>query len=232
MNQSEMKSCPQKVSAQEVSARSLESSEKECSRALSLRTTGAERSDRHIKLEDLSDSKEKYPSKKIFIDNSNEKNIRRSPRFSPSVAAANSNSNSGSKGMGPSKKIMVSLGSSDGKCLRQSPRRVASTFEAKRKETECALIHLPETETREIEHSLIELPETYVDQPRKNVKTLGASNKRKKIGEPSFFIGDPIPDVEAQERWGWRYQMKVTINLKLNLCILSLHLQHFAIIGT
>nr|XP_011465070.1 PREDICTED: DNA (cytosine-5)-methyltransferase CMT2 isoform X1 [Fragaria vesca subsp. vesca] len=213
MNQSEMKSCHQKISAQEVSARSLESSEKECSRALSLRTAVAERSDRHIKLEDLSDSKEKYPSKNIFIDNSNEKNIRRSPRFSPSVAAANSNSNSGSKSMGPSKKIMVSLGSSDfrtsdGKCLRQSPRRVASTFEATGKETECALIHLPETETREIEHALIELPETYVDQPRKKVKTLGSSNKRKNIGEPSFFIGDPIPDVEAQERWGWRYQMK------------------------
>ncbi|XP_024173771.1 DNA (cytosine-5)-methyltransferase CMT2 isoform X1 [Rosa chinensis] len=218
MNQSEMKCCYPKVSTQELSLRNLESCEKGCSRAMSLRTADAERSPRDIKLEHLSDSKEKCPSKKILVNTLNEKHIRRSPRFSPSVAAANSNSNSsielsGSKGMGSSKKIMVSLGTSDlkcfdGRCLRQSPIRATSMFEVKRKETECAFIQLPETETRETEHAFIELPETFVNQPPKNVKTFGSSKNRKKNCETSFFIGDPIPDVEAQERWGWRYQLK------------------------
>lgn len=33
----------------------------------------------------------------------------------------------------------------------------------------------------------------------------------------SSFIGDPIPDDEARERWGWRYELKV-VGLILLVC--------------
>ncbi|PQQ09602.1 hypothetical protein Pyn_26374 [Prunus yedoensis var. nudiflora] len=68
-----------------------------------------------------------------------------------------------------------------------------------------------ENEGRETECSLIELPETYVNQPPKKRKTLDSSENRQnkqKNCKSTSLIGDPIPDVEAQERWGWRYQMK------------------------
>ncbi|KAK9928176.1 hypothetical protein M0R45_025322 [Rubus argutus] len=230
IDQSEMKSCYPKISSQEASPRNLESSAKGRFRAKSSRTAEAERSPSDIELEHLSDSKEKCPSKKILIDKLNEKHIRRSPRFSTEVAAANSNSNSSikfsdSKGKCHSKKILASLGISDSKnfdekCLRQSPRRAASIVEAERRETEYAFIQLPETETRETECAFNEFPETYVNQPPKNVKTFCSSKSRKKKGETSSFIGDPIPDVEAQERWGWRNQLKSqrskTQSMKLN----------------
>ncbi|CAL9028724.1 unnamed protein product [Prunus brigantina] len=145
----------------------------------------------------------------IFSHCVNGKEIRRSPRFSPYVASAEKNSNlnsiifglSDSKDEFPSKKILKSLGKSDSrifdeKYLRQSPKEATSMFENEGRETEC---------------SLIELPETYVKQQPKKRKTLDSSenrqNKQKKCKSTSL-IGDPIPDVEAQERWGWRYQMK------------------------
>ncbi|XP_023889465.2 DNA (cytosine-5)-methyltransferase CMT2 [Quercus suber] len=38
--------------------------------------------------------------------------------------------------------------------------------------------------------------------------TASLEEKRKKAKNISSFIGDPIPDDEAQERWHWRYEMK------------------------
>ncbi|XP_075642914.1 DNA (cytosine-5)-methyltransferase CMT2-like [Castanea sativa] len=38
--------------------------------------------------------------------------------------------------------------------------------------------------------------------------TASLEEKRKKDKNMSSFIGDPIPDDEAQERWRWRYEMK------------------------
>ncbi|CAB4309497.1 unnamed protein product [Prunus armeniaca] len=150
----------------------------------------------------------------IFSHCVNGKEIRRSPRFSPYVAAAEKNSNlnsiifglSDSKDEFPSKKILMSLGKSDSrifdeKYLRQSPKEATAMFENEGRETEC---------------SLIELPETYVKQQPKKRKTLDSSENRQnkqKNCKSTSFIGDPIPDVEAQERWGWRYQMK-DLNIK------------------
>lgn len=41
--------------------------------------------------------------------------------------------------------------------------------------------------------------------------TASLEQKRKKDKNMSSFIGDPIPDDEAQEKWRWRYEMKVII---------------------
>ncbi|KAK6274454.1 hypothetical protein POUND7_004163 [Theobroma cacao] len=40
-----------------------------------------------------------------------------------------------------------------------------------------------------------------------NDSSLSKNNKRKHVSDP-IFIGNPIPDDEAQERWRWRYEMK------------------------
>lgn len=45
--------------------------------------------------------------------------------------------------------------------------------------------------------------------PRKKYKTSASSTNK------SSFIGDPIPDDEAQKRWGWRYELKVVDRILL-----------------
>ena len=44
---------------------------------------------------------------------------------------------------------------------------------------------------------------------KNKVKTPASSNRKLKNQSASYFIGDPIPNEEAQKRWGWRYEMKV-----------------------
>lgn len=39
--------------------------------------------------------------------------------------------------------------------------------------------------------------------------------KLKKQKFPSYFVGDPVPTEEAQERWRWRYELKVTERILL-----------------
>ncbi|KAM1024158.1 hypothetical protein ACFX2I_037349 [Malus domestica] len=226
MNQSAVESCCLKVSSQERSLRKFESPEEGCPKALSLNTSNVETSSRDTEVKHLSLSwhgeSDKRPtplrksSRLMSAPEDNfdgekldEKHIRRSPKFSPCLDAAKETSNLNSSFIGlsdsedgfSSKKILISLGKSDSKIsdethLGQSQRRTRSMFEAERRESECALI---------------ELPETYVKQTPKKKKTLDSSknkqNKQENIKSASF-IGDPIPDVEAQERWGWRYQMK------------------------
>jgi len=48
------------------------------------------------------------------------------------------------------------------------------------------------------------------DPPRKKYRTSTSSTKEG-MGSESIaaFIGNPIPDDEAQKRWGWRYELKV-----------------------
>ncbi|ONI05789.1 hypothetical protein PRUPE_5G024100 [Prunus persica] len=193
--------------------------ERRSSRLTSAPENGDSESLKNVDLEKL-DEKHMRRSP-IFSHCVNGKEIRRSPRFSPYVAAAEKNSNlnsiifglSDSKDEFPSKKILMSLGKSDSrifdeKYLRQSRKEATAMFENEGRETEC---------------SLIELPETYVKQQPKKRKTVDSSanrqNKQKNCKSTSL-IGDPIPDVEAQERWGWRYQMKSqrskSQSLKLN----------------
>lgn len=238
MNQSAVESCCLKVSSQERSLRKFESPEEGCPKALSLNTSNVKSSSRDTEVKHLSLSwhgeSDKRPtplrrsSRLMSAPENNfdgekldEKHIRRSPRFSSCLDAAKETSNLNSSFIGlsdskdgfSSKKILISLGKSDSKVfdethLRQSQRRTRSMFEAERRESEC---------------DLIELPETYVKQTPKKRKTLDSSknkqNKQENIKSASF-IGDPIPDVEAQERWGWRYRMKVINQLNdLFICM-------------
>ncbi|KAI3690218.1 hypothetical protein L2E82_48194 [Cichorium intybus] len=40
-------------------------------------------------------------------------------------------------------------------------------------------------------------------------ETRATSNKKpRKLTRESFFVGDPVPEDEAQEKWGWRYKLK------------------------
>lgn len=62
------------------------------------------------------------------------------------------------------------------------------------------------------------LPESDDRPPRKKFNTSTSSTKEC-IDSENFpsFIGDPIPDDEAQKRWGWRYELKV-VDLILSVC--------------
>lgn len=58
--------------------------------------------------------------------------------------------------------------------------------------------------------------------PRKKYKTSASlTNESMKQKSIPSFIGDPIPDDEAQKKWGWRYELKV-INLILLFCFTCL----------
>ncbi|XP_022638588.1 DNA (cytosine-5)-methyltransferase CMT2 isoform X3 [Vigna radiata var. radiata] len=47
------------------------------------------------------------------------------------------------------------------------------------------------------------------DPPRKKYRTSNSSTKEGMDSESiAAFIGDPIPEDEAQKRWGWRYELK------------------------
>lgn len=64
------------------------------------------------------------------------------------------------------------------------------------------------------------------DPPRKKYRTSNSSTKEGMDSESiAAFIGDPIPEDEAQKRWGWRYELKVVgliffgINAIKNFCM-------------
>ncbi|KAD6453747.1 hypothetical protein E3N88_08453 [Mikania micrantha] len=43
----------------------------------------------------------------------------------------------------------------------------------------------------------------------KQIKLTASSNKKQsKLKSVSAFVGEPVPEHEAQERWGWRYELK------------------------
>lgn len=59
-------------------------------------------------------------------------------------------------------------------------------------------------------------------------KDMVSERKEKKQQKTAcWFIGDPIPEEEARERWAWRYELKVIIPLQLRFC-LELLLIHIA----
>ncbi|KAL5550863.1 hypothetical protein UlMin_001039 [Ulmus minor] len=82
----------------------------------------------------------------------------------------------------PSDECPSDLQTSDGNGLWQSPKGTLSSFV---------------TETDEVECDLIDSPTPHEKQAPK-----------KSVASRFFFIGDPIPDDEAQNRWGWRYELK------------------------
>ncbi|KAJ9537437.1 hypothetical protein OSB04_030170 [Centaurea solstitialis] len=49
----------------------------------------------------------------------------------------------------------------------------------------------------------------YKKAPLVKCKARASSNKKqRKLKRESFFVGEPVPEVEAQERWHWRYELK------------------------
>ncbi|XP_030947462.1 DNA (cytosine-5)-methyltransferase CMT2-like [Quercus lobata] len=82
----------------------------------------------------------------------------------------------------------------DEKCLRQSLKETTSLFEDENGKKECSFVD--STESGEKRCS------------KRFKATASLEEKRKKGKNMSSFIGDPIPDDEAQERWRWRYEMK------------------------
>ncbi|XP_062146124.1 DNA (cytosine-5)-methyltransferase CMT2-like isoform X3 [Alnus glutinosa] len=135
-----------------------------------------------------------------FLGDVFNKNHLTSPRLSSSFTRAdNIKLDSSFVGLSkldkhPSKMIITSSGKSDPDedCLRQSPK--TSLFG---------------TQNGKREYSFIELSESDEKRPPKKFKTPASlEDKQKKHKNMSFFIGDPILDDEAQERWLWRYEMK------------------------
>lgn len=54
------------------------------------------------------------------------------------------------------------------------------------------------------------LPQSAMKQPVAESRFSEPSKlKLKKCKKSCFFIGDPIPSKEAEERWQWRYEIKV-----------------------
>ncbi|KAH7514814.1 hypothetical protein FEM48_Zijuj11G0130500 [Ziziphus jujuba var. spinosa] len=52
------------------------------------------------------------------------------------------------------------------------------------------------------------LLESYEKQHPEKIRTQISSKNKQKSGDCTFFIGDPVPNEEAQERWRWRYELK------------------------
>ena len=74
------------------------------------------------------------------------------------------------------------------------------------------------------ESNLVDAREPCEKQLPKKIKTSKFSKSKLKNSNSSFFIGDPIPDDEAQERWRWRYELKV-MNQKYNYFCVCANLQ-------
>ncbi|KAK7844938.1 dna (cytosine-5)-methyltransferase cmt2 [Quercus suber] len=81
---------------------------------------------------------------------------------------------------------------------------------------------LSEDENGKNECSFVDSTESGENRCSKRFKaTASLEEKRKKAKNISSFIGDPIPDDEAQERWHWRYEMKVIIEFLFALILLD-----------
>uniref|UniRef100_A0A2N9FFG1 Uncharacterized protein n=1 Tax=Fagus sylvatica TaxID=28930 RepID=A0A2N9FFG1_FAGSY len=144
------------------------------------------------------------PKKKYDVDILNKNHLRRSPRLYSSLTQAD-NIKLDSTFIGfsrldepPSQMSIPSTGKSDldEKCLRQSLKVATSLFEDENGKREC---------------SFIDLPESGEKRSSKRSKSKASLEDKLKDKNISSFVGDPIPDDEAQERWRWRYEMKVVI---------------------
>ncbi|KAK7844971.1 dna (cytosine-5)-methyltransferase cmt2 [Quercus suber] len=81
---------------------------------------------------------------------------------------------------------------------------------------------LSEDENGKNECSFVDSTESGENRCSKRFKaTASLEEKRKKAKNMSSFIGDPIPDDEAQERWRWRYEMKVIIEFLFAMILLD-----------
>ncbi|KAM7507279.1 hypothetical protein LguiA_017732 [Lonicera macranthoides] len=103
---------------------------------------------------------------------------------------------------------------SDVKCLRSRKIEFCrAVIEAEQVETDCSLIEWPlNSEEKQ--------PQEKKSNNKASVSSEKKERKQKKNDVTPFFIGEPVPDDEARERWRWRYELKpfdsVTDTAKLN----------------
>lgn len=107
------------------------------------------------------------------------------------------------------------------KPLRRSPRSSLSSCgieQSKSLENQTfKMRHSPQTsifargvENSIIRHSSSELLESGIEYPlEKTRNSAGVKKKKNENKMASFFVGDPVPADEAQQKWKWRYEMKV-----------------------
>ncbi|KAJ9707388.1 hypothetical protein PVL29_002413 [Vitis rotundifolia] len=81
----------------------------------------------------------------------------------------------------------------DEKCLRRSPRLSSS---------------LVGPGSSKPIFSCSESSDSFEKRPCKKIVLPTSENRHGQYKRTSFFIGDPVPDKEAQERWHWRYDLK------------------------
>ncbi|XP_022949032.1 putative DNA (cytosine-5)-methyltransferase CMT1 isoform X2 [Cucurbita moschata] len=142
---------------------------------------------------------------KLFRRNSHfvgEKILRRSPRLS---SDANYSSNADScNGFG--KKI--------DKPLSKFPRpSLSSCGNEQSRSADNRTSILRGAENCTVRHSSSELLESDIECPVEKIRnSSGVKEKRNKNKAASFFVGDPVPADEAQQRWKWRYEMKSQIS--------------------
>ena len=70
------------------------------------------------------------------------------------------------------------------------------------------------TKASETRHSSSELLESGTGHPLEKTNNSSGAEKKNNVSKmASFFVGDPVPADEAQQRWKWRYEMKVIVCL-------------------
>ncbi|XP_024030561.1 DNA (cytosine-5)-methyltransferase CMT3 isoform X2 [Morus notabilis] len=124
---------------------------------------------------------------KVYAKMSNEKDM--ASRFSSGLATDES------IGLDTFDKLSDSSDESDGPLLDQSTWTSSKKFD---------LVLLDDQE----EYNFTNFPEPHIRIPTEKTESRNSSKNKKKNPNISFFIGDPIPDDEAQERWHWRYELK------------------------
>lgn len=139
---------------------------------------------------------------KLFACNSHliaEKLLRRSPRLS-SDSKCNCNVDYCS---GFDMKIHKPLSRSPSPSLSSRGNEQSKSLDNQTSTFACG------TETSKIRHSSSELLESGIE---KISNSSGADKKNNVSKMTSFFVGDPVPADEAQQRWKWRYEMKNQIS--------------------
>lgn len=122
---------------------------------------------------------------------------------------------------------------SDAKCLRS--RKIEfrrAVIDAEQVETDCSSIEWPlNSEEKQPQEKKSNNKASVSLEKKKHNKASVSSEKesnnkasfssekkerkQKKNDVSSFFIGEPVPDDEARERWRWRYELKVHLHFYL-----------------
>ncbi|XP_008448610.2 DNA (cytosine-5)-methyltransferase CMT2 [Cucumis melo] len=143
---------------------------------------------------------------KLFSGNSRfiaEKHLRRSPRFSAdSKCDCNVDYCSGFD-----MKIQKSLSRSPRPSLSSCGNEQSKSLDNQTSKFTHG------TKTSETIHSSSELLESGTEHPLEKTRNSSGAGKKNNVSKMAyFFVGDPVPADEAQQRWKWRYEMKNQIS--------------------